>query len=139
MDEEYSGMVDDKNIYAIRCATPWVEFPDLGPHRVIDPANNTAGQNDKLLQYNFRASVYKSEQNMKAAVIAGLNVAVPSAYKRVTGVSVGTQMYRTTDDPQEIIRELRRLYGRLSPSEREAMDTKWNAPWNTSMPLLWRP
>ena len=44
-------------------------------------------------------------------------------------------MYWTTDDPRDIIRELRRLYGRLSPTEREAMDNKWSAPWNTSMSI----
>ena len=59
MDEGYSGMVDDTAIYALRCATPWEEFPDPGPHRVIDPANNTAGQNDELVQYNFKASMYE--------------------------------------------------------------------------------
>ena len=102
---------------------------------MIDPSNNTAGQADELVQYNFKYGVYESQENVKSAVIAGLNLAVPDAYKRVAGAGVGTRMYRTTDDPRDIIRELRRLYGRLSPTEREAMDTKWNAPWNTSIPI----
>ena len=135
MDEGYGGMVDDTAIYALRCATPWVAYPDPGPHRVIDPSNNTAGQADELVQYNFKYGVYESQENVKSAVIAGLNIAVPDAYKRVAGAGVGTRMYRTTDDPRDIISELRRLYGRLTPTEREAMDTKWNAPWNTSMPI----
>ena len=72
---------------------------------------------------------------MKAAVIAGLHLLIQAAYKRVTGGGVGTWMYQTTNDQMEIIRELRCLYGGLSPAERESMDTKWNEPWNTAMPI----
>ena len=32
MDEGYGGMVNDTAIYARRCATPWVAYPDPGPH-----------------------------------------------------------------------------------------------------------
>ena len=42
-------------------------------------------------------------------------------------------MYQTTDDTREIIRELCRLYGRTSPTERGAMDTKWSKSWDTAM------
>jgi hypothetical protein len=79
--------------------------------------------------------VYDSQENVKAAVIAALNLAVPSPYKKVVGGGVGVQMYRTTDDPKEIFKELRRLYGRLSPTKRSAMDTKWSAPWSTATPI----
>ena len=44
-------------------------------------------------------------------------------------------MYRTTDDPREIIRKLRRLYGQLSPKERETMYNKWSVSWNAAMPI----
>jgi hypothetical protein len=135
MDEGYGGMVEDVMIYALRCATPWEPRADTGPHRIIDPQNNTAGQADELVQYNFRKGVYDSQENVKAAVIAALNLAVPAPYKKVVGGGVGVRMYRTMDDPKEIIKELRRLYGRLSPSERAAMDTKWSAPWNTATPV----
>ena len=60
---------------------------------------------------------------------------VPSTYRRVTGGGVDTQMYQTTDDPREIIQELRRLYGQLSPRERAAMDNNWSAPCNTAMSI----
>ena len=45
-------------------------------------------------------------------------------------------MYQTTNDPREIIQELRRLYSQLSTMERKAMDNKWSAPWNTTMPII---
>ena len=68
-------------------------------------------------------------------MIGGLNLLIPPACTRVTEGGVRSRMYRTTDDPREIIRELRRLYGRLSPTEREATDTKWNKPRNTAMSI----
>jgi hypothetical protein len=135
MEEGYGGMVEDVLIYALRCATPWVPRTDPGPHRTINPENNTAGQADELVQYNFKKGVYDSQENVKAAVIAALNLSVPDAYKKVGGAGVGVRMYRTMDDPKEIIKGLRRLYGRLSPNERAAMDTKWSSPWNTASPV----
>ena len=44
-------------------------------------------------------------------------------------------MYQTTDDLREIIKQLRRLYGQLGPMERETMDNKSSAPWNTALPI----
>ena len=64
-----------------------------------------------------------------------LNVKVPLAYKKVTGGGVGTRMYLTMDDPCNIIHELRRLYGRLSLTEHEAMDAKWSTLWDTLKPI----
>ena len=102
-------MVDDPTIYALRCPTPWVALPDPGQHRVVDPSLNTVGQADALVQYNFKSGVYESNEHVKAVVIGGLNLAVPSAYSKVTSGGVGTRMYRTTDDPREIIHQLREL------------------------------
>ena len=79
--------------------------------------------------------MYESNKYVKAAVIGKLNLLVPSAYRKVTGGDVGTQMYQTTDDPREIIRKLRQLYGQLSPKERKTMDSKRSTPWNTAMPI----
>ena len=49
-DEGYGRMVEDPTIFALRCPTPWVVWPDLGPHRVVDPSLNTAGQANALVQ-----------------------------------------------------------------------------------------
>ena len=78
------------------------------------------------LYSNFKGRVYNSQENAKSAAIAGLDLAIPDAYKRVAGVGVSRWMYRTTGDPRAFISELRCLYGRLSPTERETMDTKWS-------------
>ena len=52
-DHGYSGMVEEPSIYALTSpATPWVDWPDPGPHRTIDAALYAAGQADVLVQYN---------------------------------------------------------------------------------------
>jgi hypothetical protein len=48
------------------------------------------GQADELVQYSFRGGVYNSNKNVKAAVIAGLNLSIAASYQRVTGGGVGT-------------------------------------------------
>ena len=112
----YIGMVMHPILYARRCNTPWADFPDPGPHRTIDPSMNTAGQNDLLVEYNYNKSVYDSEQNVTAAVIMALNIAVPPEYRRIPN-AVGTREFRITDLPREIIKQLRAIYGQLSPTD----------------------
>ena len=59
-DKGYGGMVEDMTLYALCCKTPCTTRPDLGPHRLIDPANNTTGHADEIVQYNFKREVYNS-------------------------------------------------------------------------------
>ena len=62
--------------------------------------NNTAGQADELIQFNFKKVVYASNEIMKAAVVSGLNVAILALYRQVKkGGGVGTGMYCPIDDP----------------------------------------
>ena len=84
---------------------------------MIDPANSTTGQADEVVQYNFKKRFYDSNKNVKAAVISGLNLLIPSTYRGVNGGRVRTRLYWTTDDSRDLIREFRRLYVRLSPKE----------------------
>ena len=78
---------------------------------------NTAGQNNLLVEYNYNKSVYDSEQNIKATVIMALNKAVPPEYRRIPN-AVGTREFSITDLLREIIKQLREVYGPLSPVER---------------------
>ena len=48
-DKGYGGMVEDPTIYARRCPTAWVAWPDPRPHQVVVPSFNTAGQADALV------------------------------------------------------------------------------------------
>ena len=80
-------MTSQPAVYALKCNRPWVETQDPRPHRPINPLLNTARQNDAKVEFKFNKSVYDLEQNMKRAVIAGLNKAVPKEYRRITGGS----------------------------------------------------
>ena len=134
-DEGYGGMVEDPAIFALRCPTPWTWRKDPGAHRKIDPEWNKEGQADKQVEYDFEKGVYDSEQSILGSVITGLNAAVPAAYRKIKGGGIGTRMYRPSDDPLEIIRGLRKAYGRLTPTEKQTMETTWSLPWNTGNQL----
>ena len=93
-DHGYSGMVEEPAIYALTSpSTPWVDWPDPGPHRTIDEALDAAFQADALVQYNAYKKVYDSQENVHRAVINALNVVVPQAYRRVAGGGVGVRNY----------------------------------------------
>ena len=77
----YIGMIMQPVLYARRSNVAWQDFPDPGPHRTIDPQLNTAGQGDILVEWTWKKGVYDSEQNIKAAIIKGLNKAVPPEYR----------------------------------------------------------
>ena len=107
-DHGYSGMVKEPAIYALTSpTTPWVDWPNPGPHRTIDAALDAAGQADALVQYNAYKKVYASQENVRCAVINALNVAVPQAYRRMAGGGVGVRNYRPTDIPMAILASLR--------------------------------
>ena len=95
----YIGMVMQPVLYARRCNIPWADFADPGPHRVIDPSMNMAGQNDLLVDWTYKKGVYDSENNVRAAVIVGLNQAIPPEYRQMPN-AVGTRDFRITDSPR---------------------------------------
>ena len=73
-------MVEEPAIYALTSpATPWVDWPDPGPHRTIDAALDAASQADALVQYNAYKKVYDLQENVRRAFINALNVAVLQA------------------------------------------------------------
>ena len=127
-------MTTQTEVYALKSNTPWRDTPDPGPHRPIDPSLNTAGQNDAEVEFKFNKSVFDSEQNIKRAVIASLNKAVPKEYRRIPG-GIGSREYRVTESPLDILNALRDEYGDLTPTERGNMEAQWAAPWNTSVPI----
>ena len=108
-------------LYARRCNIAWVDFPDLGPHRTIEPSMNTAEQADLIVEYKYNKSVYDSKQKLKAAVIMGLNKAVPPEYLRIPN-AVGMREFQIMDSPLDILNQLRVVYRPLSPTERMHID-----------------
>ena len=130
----YTGMIMQPVLYARRCNTPWQDFADPGRHRAIDPQLNTAGQADLLVEWTYNKGVYDSEQNLKAAIIMGMNKSVPPEYRRLPN-DVGTREFRITDSPLDIMNKLRGVYGQLTPTERMNMENKWGEIWNPSVPI----
>ena len=87
------------------------------------------------LTCNFQKRVSDSNENMKAAGLDGMNLAIPNAYKRVSQRRVVTRMYQTMDDLRGSIRGVCPLYVQLSPIERRNLDEKESAPWHIPMPM----
>ena len=108
-------------LYAQRCNNPWVDFADPGPHCTIDPAMNTAGQSNLLVNWTYKKGVYNSEQNIKAATITGLNKAVPPKYRRMAN-AVGTREFCITDSPLDIMNQLQTMYGELLLTKKMNME-----------------
>ena len=131
----YSGMVQHYEIYALNSNNAWEPWGDPGPHRAADPNWTSQQQKDAEVLYESNKKVFDSEANVRRAVIAGLNAAVPRAYKRGTGTTIGVKVYRPTDNPKEILNSLRNMYGKMSPGEKTAMDQRWSAPWNAADPI----
>ena len=96
---------------------------------------NSAGQADAQVVWEAKKGNRLLEENLRAAVIAALNQAVPKAYRRVQGNAVGSREYRPTDCPKQIIAGLRQFYGILTPREREIMEKAWAKPWSPSDPI----
>ena len=110
--------------FVLICIKPWVFLDDPGRHRVINPENNADGQADEMVQWQANKSNYEGQENVRRAINAALNVAVPPAYRRVGGRGMGAREYAPTTDPREIIATLRRLYGQLGPAETRTLQTK---------------
>ena len=136
-DWGFSGMIEEAEIYALRSPNnPFVRTANPGEHRPIDPALNTAGQNDSVVVSSARKGRYETKKNIAAALAAAMNAVVPEAFRRITGGNnVGIREYRPTDDARTCLANLRRYYGQLSPRERAQMDTRWAAPWNPAMSI----
>ena len=82
-DHGYVGMIDKPEVYALTGADPWTNVPNPGVHRVADGTMNANEQRDADVIYAAQLSVWSSENNVRSATNAALNVAVPQKYRRV--------------------------------------------------------
>ena len=95
---------------------------------------NTAGQANLMVDWTYKKGVYNSENNVRAAVIVGLNQSVPPEYRRMPN-AVGTREFRITDSPKMIMTQLRAVYRTLTPTERMNIENKWGEIWNPQVPI----
>ena len=116
----YMGMVEEKTVYVLTGADPWVDFNDPGAYR--DRTDGTASpvqQKDAEAIYFAHKAIFDSQTNVQRAVIEALNLAVSREYKRYnTNTQIGAKIYKANSDPREILDALRYNYGKVQPSEK---------------------
>ena len=134
-DLGFSGLVSQDAVYALQTATPWVNYADPGQVPIFQDGWTREQIQTETLRHAAHKGCFTSEGNIRRAVNAGLNKATPRMFRRVPGGTVGVRTFRPTDDPKEILRNLRSNYGRMTPQEKTAMETRWSAGWNPSEPV----
>ena len=85
--------------------------------------------------YDTEKKVYDSQTHVNRAVINALNAAVPRPYKRAAAGTIGSKIYKPTNNPKAIITALQANYGQMTPGEKTIMEQKWSAPWNPVDPI----
>ena len=133
----HMGMVEEKTVYALTGADPWVEFNNLGVFcDRTDGTASTVQQKDAEAICLAHKTIFDSQTNVRRAVIDALNLAVPRKYKRYnTSTHIGAKKYKANSDPGKIPDALRYNYGKVHPSEKTRNDTLFSAPWVASSPI----
>ena len=139
-DHGFRGLVESVEMYAITSAIPWRDWPNPGPTRrgtTINP-HPTLGQNldsdvarAEQAVWVAETTQFMSETNVRRAIIDALNTAVPKSYRRAQGgtTGIGHTNYKATNQPRDILAQLRTIYGRPSPGEKEVNDNRFKMPW----------
>ena len=78
-DFGYAGLVDEADVYALKCTTPWTDWPDPGPHR--PQAATTTERDNNAIIYDANKCVFDSQLNVRRAINEALNQAVPRKYR----------------------------------------------------------
>ena len=106
------GMVEEKTVYALTGAEPWVDFNNPGAYRDrTDGTASTVQQKDAEAIYLAHKAIFDSQTNVRRTAIDALNLAVPREYKRYnTNTQIGAKIYKANSDPREILDALRYNY-----------------------------
>ena len=132
-DWGYSGMITIDEIYGLKTGgTHWTNWADPGPHRAT--GGTSAQQRDAGARYDADKKVFDSEANVRRAINAALNIAVPREY-RGSAATVGARVYKPNECPKAILARLRDIYGRTTPAEKKANETLWSQNWNPADPI----
>ncbi len=141
-DHGYRGLIESGPIYALATNVPWQNLTDPGITRrgtALNPSplgnNLTASQarNEEAV-WQAQTTQFMSEKNVRRAVIDALNTDVPKSYRRTQGAAggIGHQTYKATQEPRDIMIQLRANYGKASPGEKEANDNQFKLAWNVA-------
>ena len=129
----FVGMVMPEQIYALRCATPWAEWPDPGNHPAA--ANTSVEQRNVKTIYDANRVVFDTQENVRRAINDALNAAIPNAFRKPIGNQMGQKVYTVRDNPRDILSNLRTKYGTSTPAEKRRNNVLLDAPWDPNDPI----
>ena len=97
------GVVEEKTVYALTGAPPWVDYQDPGAvHDRTDGLALSVQQKDAEAIYVAHKGIFNFQTNATQAIINALNLAKPRQYKRTnTPNQIGANIYKANDDPAE--------------------------------------
>ena len=132
----FSGLVQAPEVYALKVIVPWDFFPNPGPvHAGTGGTPNAVGQRNADVVFSAKRICCDPKNNVCRVAIKSLNVSVPGQYKRAVGNCTGARIYMSTNEPREIIANLRSIYGRPTTAKKRANEVKFSAPWTPSNPI----
>ena len=149
-DFGFRGMIESTEKYDLICpGNPWKVWPNPGNHRqvTVDVPAVAGGratkrsltreeQADAAVGYDANRIVYESETNIRRAVNAKLNGAIPKRFKRSPDQSrIGSINFKASDCPRTIFDGLTARYGRPTPAEKTANEVLWSTGWNPQDPI----
>lgn len=108
-------MVVTPEEYVLTGEPPWQDFANPGYHRVL--GGTASKQRDRETQYQAAKGIYISQENVRAAINKALTAAVLTTFRRAKG-AVGPPVYTATDNPEAILLDLQKRYGRATPAEK---------------------
>jgi len=134
-DYGFCDMIESTEKYDLICpGAPWVVWANPGNHcpTTVDvpalPGGSTTQrsltreeQADAAIPYDAKRIVYKSETNVRGAVNAKLNGAIPKRFKRSPDPTrISSINFKASDYPRTIFDGLTARYGRPTPAEKTA-------------------
>jgi len=143
-------MIESTEKYDLIClGKPWKIWVNPGNHRLVtvDVPAIAGGvitkmsltreeQADAAIAYDANHIVYKLETNVRRAVNAKLNGAIPKRFKRSPDPSrIGSINSKASDCPRTIFDGLTARYGRPTPDEMIANEVLWSTGWNPQDPM----
>ena len=102
-DLGYSGLAEQDGVYALQTNVPWANFINPGQ---VPPTNDAWTTEQSRTARNLHTAqklCYDSELNVRRAINAALNAAIPRTFCRVPGGGMGVQTFLPTDDPKLIL------------------------------------
>ena len=134
-DLGYSGLAKQDAVYALQINVAWANWPNPGQ---VPPTDDAWTAEQSRTARNLHAAqkiCYDSESDVRRAINAALNAAIPRTFRRVSGDRMGVRTFRPTDDPKQILNTLHSNYGRMTPLKKLAMEKRWSEQWNPNEPI----